>query len=660
MDQELNPSAPQEPFNESGFVENTPVIPAVTEETPVAVNETPAATEETPAVKGEETPTVVEEAVPAVEEAPAVVEEAPVTEETPAAEEAPVAVDYATLSMDELIAEFERLLDAEDKTELHKNAEVIKSCFYKLLHKRMDDQSADVPETAAEEPAESEEETQRPETTEEITFKRLYARYKSLRAELMRTLEQQKEKNLEVKLAIIEEIKTLLEKQEDINHTFPEFRALQLRWKEVGPVPLARTKDVWDTYQHYVEKFYDYVKINNELRDLDFRQNLELKEQICAKAEALVQDPSIISAFHKLQKLHEEWREIGPIARDLRESVWERFKASTTAINKRHQEYFEEQKKKQKDNFDAKTVLCEKAEAIATEPSGDGNSWNKRAKALEDLQKEWRTIGFASKRENQKVYDRFRAACDAFYAAKREYYSGLRGEIQENLAKKIAICEMAEQLNQSEDWRKTTDQLINLQKQWKEIGVVPRKQADAIWKRFRAACDLFFSRKSAHFSNVDASYDDNLKAKEAVLKQLEAFDPSEVDDVAGALKEIQAKWNAIGFVPIKDKDRIQAAFKALMDQHFGNLRARGSERRGPRPQGRGGKVDEPRSGRDKLIQRFRQLEQDITVWENNMGFFAKSKNADKILADTRQKIEEAKQELAQLEEKIKQLDNQYE
>ncbi len=561
-------------------------------------------------------------------------------------------VDYSSFTIVELLAEFERLIEAEDKTEMHKNAEIIKSCFYKLLKKDQPEhpEDPDHPESASETSEVS-------ETAEETTFKKLYARYKVLRADLMRNIEQQKEKNLEEKLAIIDDIKKLLEKQEDINHTFPEFRALQLHWKEVGPVPLARTKDVWETYQHYVEKFYDYVKINNELRDLDFKRNLELKEQLCNKAEALINEPGVIAAFHKLQKLHEEWREIGPITRELREPLWERFKASTTAINKRHQDFYEEQKKQQKSNLDAKLVLCEKAEAIANETVEDGSNWNKRAKELEDLQKEWRTIGFASKKENQNVYDRFRAACDTFYGAKREFYASFKNEMQENMAKKIALCEQAEAINKSEEWRKTTDQLINLQKQWKEIGPVPRKQAEVVWKRFRAACDEFFTRRAKHFSGMDSSYEENLAAKEALLKEMDAFDNQTVQDLAGALRDLQTRWNAIGFVPIKEKDRVQAAYKAFMDKHFGDLRSQGSDRRGSYRNNRG-KSDDTRNGRDKLIQRFRQLESDITVWENNMGFFAKSKTADKILADTRRKIEEARQELAQLEEKIRTFDKQ--
>ncbi|MFA5769076.1 MAG: DUF349 domain-containing protein [Bacteroidales bacterium] len=557
----------------------------------------------------------------------------------------PETIDYSTLSITELLTEFEKLIEAEDKTEMHKNADIIKSCFYKLLRKDQPVENGD-PETAA----------QVPDSPEEKAFKQLYARYKVLRADLLRSIEQQKERNLEEKLAIIDNIKELLDKQEDINHTFPEFRALQLHWKEVGPVPLTRTKDIWETYQHYVEKFYDYVKINKELRDLDFKRNQEIKEKLCEKAAALVDDPNVVSAFHKLQKLHEEWRETGPIARELRESMWERFKLSTTAINKKHQEYFEEQKKHQRENLEAKLVLCEKAEKIVGLIDNDEINWNKRAKELESLQKEWRNIGFATKKENQKVYDRFRAACDKFYGEKRGFYAKFKQEMQENLTQKVALCEQAEAVNLSDDWRRTTDQLIHFQKQWKEIGPVPRKQAEAIWKRFRSACDVFFTRKAEHFSKLESSFEDNLAKKEAILSELEAFDLSSVKDLQGALRDIQARWNQIGFVPIKEKDTIQDKYKNLINKHFGHLNPGFSEKRGNVRQGKR-RFSENYSEHDKLIQRFRQLESEITVWENNMGFFAKSKNADKIIADTCNKIEEAKSELKELEEKIKQIEN---
>ncbi len=554
-------------------------------------------------------------------------------------------IDYSTLSMAELLAEFEKLIEAEDKTEMHKNADIIKSCFYKLLRK---DQPAENGDTPAE--------VQVQESPEETAFKQLYARYKVLRADLLRSIEQQKERNLEEKLAIIDSIKELLDKQEDINHTFPEFRALQLHWKEVGPVPITRTKDIWETYQHYVEKFYDYVKINKELRDLDFKRNLEIKEKLCEKAALLVDEPNVVSAFHKLQKLHEEWRETGPIDRELREPMWERFKLSTTAINKKHQEYFEEQKKHQRENLEAKLLLCEKAEKIVGFIENDEINWNKRAKELEGLQKEWRSIGFATKKENQKVYDRFRAACDKFYGEKRDFYAKFKHEMQENLAQKTALCEQAEAVNMSDDWRRTTDQLIHFQKQWKEIGPVPRKQAEAIWKRFRSACDIFFTRKAEHFSKLESSFEDNLAKKEALLGELEVFDPSSVNDLQGALRDFQTRWNQIGFVPIKEKDTVQTKYKNLINRHFGHLNPGFSEKRSNVRQGKR-RFSESHSEHDKLIQRFRQLESEITVWENNMGFFAKSKNADKIIADTCKKIDEAKSELKELEEKIKQIEN---
>ena len=310
----------------------------------------------------------------------------------------------------------------------------------------------------------------------------------------------------------------------------------------------------------------------------------------------------------------------------------------------------------QRENLEAKLALCEKAEKIVGLIENDEINWNKRAKELEALQKEWRTIGFATKKENQKVYDRFRAACDKFYGEKREFYAKFKHEMQDNLAQKIALCEQAEAVNMSDDWRRTTDQLIHFQKQWKEIGPVPRKQAETIWKRFRSACDVFFTRKAEHFSKLESSFEDNLAKKEAILRELEAFDPSSVNDLQSALRDFQARWNQIGFVPIKEKDAVQSQYKNLINKHFGHFNPGFSEKRGNVRQAKR-RSSESHSEHDKLIVRFRQLESEITVWENNMGFFAKSKNADKIIADTCKKIEEAKAELKALEEKIKQIEN---
>jgi hypothetical protein len=503
----------------------------------------------------------------------------------------------------------------------------------------------------------------------EVLFKNLYNEYKQKRAAHNQQAEQEKEDNLSKKLTIIEELKALFDKQEDLNQTFPAFRALQQHWRETGPVPLARTKDVWETYHHNVERFYDYVKINNELRDLDLKKNLETKTILCEKAEELLLEPNIINAFNKLQHFHDQWREAGPVARELREQVWERFKNATTAINKKHQEYFEQLKEDQLKNLEAKKALCEQAEEISGKEVKDNNEWNTWSKELEKLQKVWKTIGFATRKENTKIYERFRAACDKFYEAKREFYGSFKGEMQQNLKLKITLCEQAEALKSSEDWKKNTDKFISLQKQWKEIGPVTRKQSDAVWKRFRTACDEFFDRKQKHFSTVDEQYSGNLQLKETIIKEIETFVPSaDVKENLNTLKNFQRRWTEIGYVPLNEKVRIQTAYRAAIDKHFASLHISDTEKKIIRFKNRiediqqsSGKADRIiRSERDKLVQKLRQLESDMALWENNIGFFAKSKNADALIADVNKKIIVAKEEIKTVEEKIKLIDKQYE
>jgi len=599
---------------------------------------------------------------------------------------------YSTLSLAEILLEFDRLLNLKDSTQLMRNAELLKSVFYKGLRKErggeplsdtpfpmlsgVDEGDAEeidfmesIPEMAMDEAMEDLSGDVLLFVEEENAFKRMYAKYKSLRIDFLKQQELHKEHNLQLKQAIIDELKRLVEKQEDLNHTFPEFRALQTRWKEVGPVPIANTKDIWDTYQHFVEKFYDYVKINNELRDLDFRKNFEQKTLLCEKSEELLLDTNILSAFHKLQKLHEEWRESGPVAREHREQVWERFRAATSEINRRHQTFFEAQKDLQKRNLEEKTALCVKIEEIAVMVLQEAHDWNKRSKEVENIQKAWRSIGFASKRENQKVYDRFRAACNKFYEGKRKFYMGFKHEMSENYKRKIALCEQAEALKESEEWRKTSDLLVNLQRQWKEIGPVTRKYSDQIWRRFRSACDAFFENKGKHFSSIDDSYEKNLMRKEALIEEIGRFEPSNNSNATlSSFKEFQRRWGEIGFVPMKDKERIHSAYIQVLDQKFSALR--------PAPEGGGRKVGKPkrrtedvrehgkpertfRSDREKLLFKFRQMESDIALWENNMGFFAKSKNADNMIAEMERKIVLAKDELLEIEEKIKMLDKQF-
>ncbi len=543
-----------------------------------------------------------EEIIPGVELTPDVV----VAE---AAETAEPAVNYSEKNLSELIRLFEELVQNEERMKMSKEAEAIKSAFYRRLQK----EKADAGLTPAEIPAETEEAEEAPaeETVSENPFaevergfKDLYNSYKKERAEYNRQLEKEREDNLARKEAVIADLKALLEKQEDVNATFPEFREIQNRWRAIGPVPATSYRNINETYQLYVEQFYDMVKINRELRDLDFKKNLEAKEQFCEFAEKLAENPNIVEAFRDLQKLHEQWKEFGPVAKEYRDQIWDRFKAATAVINKKYQSFFEGMKEQQAENLAKKTVLCEKVEEIAGREVTNSNEWNTFSKEIEDIQKEWKTIGFASKKENQKIYDRFRAACDKFYGRKRDFYNEVKDGMNANLEKKIALCEAAEALKTSTEWKKATDQFINLQKQWKEVGAVPRKKSEQLWKRFRAACDEFFAERDKNAKPENDFYG-NLKAKQRLIEEINAYELKGDDSDAAAMQDFQKRWQEIGFVPFKEKDNIAQAYKEAIGGKFPNA-GRGGNRRG-----RGGKP--ALSEKDRLIQKYNHLEQDIVT-----------------------------------------------
>ena len=594
----------------------------------------------------------------------------------------------ATKSLKEIVETFRNLVENGEIMELNRQAESVKATFYKVLKEEKiasgfvapaaeiaqpagtvesEEAAADTegteediqPEVSAESEAAEDTASANPFIEIERAFKELYNSYRSRRAVYFNNLEKEKQDNLEKKLRIIEEMKELSETTEDLNRTFPAFRELQARWRETGLVPQARVKDVYETYQHYVEKFYDYVKINNELRDLDFKKNLEKKIELCERAEALAKETNVVDAFAQLQKLHDEWKEYGPVAKEFREEIWERFRLATSAVNKMHQSYFEGLKVQQKENLIAKTALCEKAEEIASREIADSNGWNATAKELEEIQKEWRKIGFASKKDNQKIYDRFRAACDKFYNSKRKFYVDFKEQMVENLAKKVALCEKAEAVADSTDWKATTDYLSSLQKEWKEVGPVSRKKSDQIWARFRAACDKFFDNKEKNNGGVDPKYVENLNAKHAILDEIQAWESKGGQEDTAAAKDFLNRWNAIGFVPLKEKEAVQEKFRAAMSEKFPDFRIGGAARGRDRNRGRGERQVSPlRQERDQLVQKYNRLQSEISTYENNLGFFANSRNADKLIQGFMKKIEEAKSELAALEEKIQKLDNQ--
>ena len=603
----------------------------------VEVAENVAATVEEPAPVQEEAPVAEAPETPAAEAAP----EAP-AEEAPAAEApADAAADKADSFADKTLAElsdlFVQLKDSAERMSRSKEAEAIKSAFYKLLGKLKGESGL------SEDGASSQN---NPFDAVEQNFKALYADYKKERAEFNKQQDAQREENLVKKQAIIAELKDLVEGQEDVSSQFPAFRELQNRWREAGPVPATAFRDINDTYQFYVEKFYDMVKINRDLRDLDFRKNLEAKEAFCEAAEKLAENENVVSAFHELQKLHEQWKEYGPVAKEKREDIWNRFKAATAVINKRYQAHFEGLKEQQADNLVKKTELCERTEEIVARDITTSSEWNTASKEIEEIQAAWRRIGYATKKDNQKIYDRFRAACDAFYTRKREFYSGIKDSMNDNLEKKLALIEQAEALKTSTEWKKATDQFIALQKQWKEIGAVPRKKSEALWKRFRAACDEFFTARDAN-AGGENDYYGNLRAKRKVVEDIQAY--ASAGDAAAdetAMREFADRWAAIGHVPFKEKDAVNKAFRDAMQEKFPSY---GAQRGSGAP--RGGRA--PRSPKDLLIEKYNKLQQNITTYENNIGFFSASKNSAPLIRQMEERIEQAKAELKELEAQIR-------
>jgi hypothetical protein len=573
-------------------------------------------------------------------------------------EEAP-AEDYSKYSKAELIHKLEVLLSSKSIEDIRSSVESIKVNFFKK-HK------ADIERLRKESEDAGEEEvfTSEPDPVEE-KLKELLKKYRDIKAEYNQKIEAEKQKNLQEKYKIIEEIKELVNRKDSITDTFQYFRELQNKWRSIGVVPQQNIKDLWETYHHYVEIFYDYMKINKELRDLDLKRNFEAKMQLCEKAEALLLEPSVIKSFKALQKLHEQWREVGPVPQESKAEIWERFKTITSKINKAHQDYFEELKNTQQKNLESKTILCERAEEISNTEVKAPKEWETLYNEMIELQKVWRTIGFAPKKDNNRIYSRFRAACDSFFLRKREYFQQTKDEQTNNLQLKTDLCIQAEALKESTEWKATSEDLISLQKKWKEIGPVSRKQSDIIWKRFRAACDYFFERKAKHFNSIDSQYDENLKLKLELISEIESFVPSEdAEQNFEKLKDFQRRWSEIGFVPLKKKEEIQKKYREAINKQFDSLKVdekrKNFQKYKSKIENLSGKPKGDRkmnSERDKHIHKLKQLENDIVIWENNIGFFAKSKNADAMIAEVRRKIQDAKDEIKLLEDKVKLIDS---
>lgn len=568
-------------------------------------------------------------------------------------------VDYSGYTKNELVDTLSLIIENRPPAEIREDVERIKILFYKKLRQEADERKAKFLEGGG-----KIEEYKIFVDPQEHRVKDLLEKYKARKTDYSKVQEAEKYENLKKKYDIIDKIKDLVNREESINKTFQEFRVLQNEWHSIGVVPQNSLKDLWETYHHNVEIFYDYIKINKELRDLDLKKNLETKVRLCEKAEELLLEPNPVNAFRLLQDFHNQWREIGPVPQESKNEIWERFREATSKINKRHHEYFEKQKDDQRKNLEAKIALCEKVEEVNLVELKSFKDFDEKAEIVVGLQKMWRTIGFAPKKQNNKVYQRFRNACDAFFEKKRGFYSDNK-EIQlTNLQMKTELCVQAEALQESTDWKATSDALIKLQKEWKEIGPVPRKQSEKIWKRFRKACDHFFNRKSEYFANLDTSYEDNLKAKEAIIAELENFDTSTgVQAAFERLKELQKKWTDIGFVPFNMKEEITNRYRTALNKQFDRLKIGEDDKNILKYRN---KLDNLRTNpkasrkvrneRDKFVTKIKQLEGDIVLWENNIGFFAKSTNAEAMIREVEDKIQNAKNMIKMLEEKVRLID----
>jgi hypothetical protein len=569
-------------------------------------------------------------------------------------------VNYSVLSKEELIVLLREMLNTKPVETIINDVENIKINYYKKHKAEVERKRKAFVEQGGEL-----EDFQVEDDPFENEIKEQLKKYRDLKAEYNKSQDERKHTNLDEKYRIIEEIKELVKNKESINRTFQEFRDLQKRWRSIGPVPQQNVKDLWETYHHHVEAFYDYIRINQELRDLDLKKNLEAKMRLSERAEELLLEPNIVNAFKILQELHDQWREIGPVPAEMRVEIWNRFKEATSKINKKHQEYFVGLKNEQKSNLEAKLALCEKAEELCNLEIKSNRDWAGRSHELMELQKVWKTIGFAPKKDNAKIYKRFRDACDAFFNRKREFYGVFKEEQNNNLQLKTDLCVQAESLRDSTEWKKTTEELISLQQRWKEIGPVPHKQSDRVWKRFRTACDSFFERKSKHFSEIDNSFGNNLEKKLDLIKQIEEF---RIGENASAsleqLKNFQRQWSEIGFVPLKDKDEVHEKYREAINKKFDELQIDDNHRNMlkfknkldsylEKPNG----IQRIRQEREKYIIRLKQMENDILLWENNIGFFTRSRNAETMIQEVEQKIESTKKSIDLLNHKISMIDD---
>ena len=502
-----------------------------------------------------------------------------------------------------------------------------------------------------------------PDETEEA-FKAEMGIIREKRAEIFKQQEAEKEENLKKKLEIIEKIKAMATSPEEANKSYQEFKALQQEWKEIKAVPAERANELWRSYQHNVEQFYDLLKLNSEAREYDFKKNLEIKTHLCEAAERLAEEEDVISAFHQLQELHQQYRETGPVAKDLREEVWARFKAASTVVNKRHQQHFEDLRSKEEENLQRKTELCEKVEAIAKEENKGAADWEKHTKEIIDVQAEWKTIGFAPQKMNVKIFERFRAACDDFFGRKTQYFKEMKERFADNAARKQALVEQAQALQDSTEWKSTTDKVIALQKVWKTIGMVPKKLGDQLWNDFLAACNKFFEARNAANAGTRNEEMENLEKKTSIIEQLKAIAEEAADDAKEKVHELVEQYNAVGHVPYKDKDKIYKAYHEVLDKLYKDMNISTARRR--LDNFKNSLKDVAKRGenaldneRTRLMRRYESLKQEIQTYDNNLGFLSvASKKGNSLVDEMNRKIEKLRDDLKLVREKIKAIDEE--
>jgi len=569
------------------------------------------------------------------------------------------------LSREQIVERLGIIVDLPVKEQVKAEIDALKQSFYKQKRAEIE-----VVKKAFIENGGEEAEFVAPEDSLEESFKEKLQASREKRASLAAEGEKVKEENLKAKQAIIEELKSLIESQDDFYKVYNEFRRLQQQWKDIKQVPQASVNELWKSYQHYSEKFYDLLKINNEMRDYDFKKNLELKIALCEASERLDEESDVVSAFYQLQNLHQEWREIGPVAKEQREEIWSRFKKASTVVNKKHQDHFEGLRALEQRNLDEKTAICEEMEATDYTKLAAFKDWDEQNKKVLELQEKWKTVGFAPKKSNVKIFERFRASCDVFFQKKSDFYKGIKEGMESNYEKKKSLCEKAEALKDSQDWKETTDKMIALQKEWKTIGPVSRKHSDAIWKRFIAACDFFFEQKSTHFSSQKTEEVENLKLKKDLIKKLKEIDENiDSKEAVSIVRGIISEWNGVGHVPFREKDKIYKEYREAVDKQFDRLKVDESERRlqsfksnvndivGSGEKSKGKLFGE----REKLMRTYDRLKNDIQTYENNIGFLSiSSKGGGGLVKDMNHKIESLKEELSLIIKKIELIDENLE